>query len=143
MKKKHQKSAARLDFFRALYENAKSSYAEKLDGFEKCMRQYKGSTEIDGSSERASIRDYERISSNFRRFGHGWIDRKNHDRFHKITQLGYSFYMDSYVPRKNAGSWNLFTKSDNRGLYNFISSSGIISNKISFSSSVYVSGLYT
>ena len=54
MKKKHQKSAARLDFFRALYENAKNSYAEKLDGFEKCMRQYKGSTEIDGSSERAS-----------------------------------------------------------------------------------------
>ena len=61
----------------------------------------------------ATLRDYERISSNYRRFGHAWIDQKNQDKFRKITQLGYSLYMDSYVPRANPGSYNLFTKSDN------------------------------
>ncbi len=43
----------RLDFFKSLYENAKSAYEDCREGFRRNMRQYKGSTEIDGSSERA------------------------------------------------------------------------------------------
>ena len=48
------KSAERLEEFRALYENAKNHYADVLERFDKHMKQYRGSDEIDGSSERAA-----------------------------------------------------------------------------------------
>ena len=57
---------ARLDFFRALYENAKNAYSDALDGFDRNMRQYRGSTEIDGGKENAvTVRNitYELIES--------------------------------------------------------------------------------
>ena len=54
MKTKHKSSAAKLEYFKALYENAKSAYAESYELLDRNMRQYKGSTEIDGSTERAS-----------------------------------------------------------------------------------------
>ena len=44
----------RLEFFKSLYESAKNSYSDILSGFERSMRQYKGSHEIDGSSEAAT-----------------------------------------------------------------------------------------
>jgi len=45
---------ARLDFFKSLYERAKTSYQDELVAFDKNMRQYRGSLEIDGSKEQAS-----------------------------------------------------------------------------------------
>ena len=52
--------------FRALYENAKNAYSDTLDGFDKHMRQYQGSKEIDGGREEAiTVRNitYELIES--------------------------------------------------------------------------------
>ena len=46
--------SGRLEYFKALYNNAKDAYSDSLELFDKYMRQYKGSTEIDGSTERAS-----------------------------------------------------------------------------------------
>ena len=43
----------RLDFFKTLYNSAENAHASVLEGFERAMRQYKGDTEIDGSSEPA------------------------------------------------------------------------------------------
>ena len=57
---------ARLDFFRSLYENAKNAYGDTLDGFDRNMRQYQGSTDIDGGKENATtVRNitYELIES--------------------------------------------------------------------------------
>lgn len=54
MKCDHLKGAERLAYFRALYENAKNRYAGTLDLFDRHMRQYRGSPEIDGSGEAAS-----------------------------------------------------------------------------------------
>ncbi len=54
MKTKNTKQKQRLEHFRALFENAKSAYADELDRLERHMRQYRGSDEIDGSTERAS-----------------------------------------------------------------------------------------
>ena len=57
---------ARLKFFRALYENAKNAYGEALDSFDRNMRQYQGSVEIDGGKENATtVRNitYELIES--------------------------------------------------------------------------------
>ena len=48
------KEKQRLEHFRALFENARCAYSEELDKLEQNMRQYRGSDEIDGSSERAS-----------------------------------------------------------------------------------------
>ena len=45
--------AQRLEFFKALFQCAENSYRGKLDDFDRAMKQYKGSTEIDGSSEAA------------------------------------------------------------------------------------------
>ena len=56
----------RLDFFKSLYESARCSYADTLDGFMRSMSQYRGSHEIDGSHEAATtIRNitYEIIES--------------------------------------------------------------------------------
>ncbi len=44
---------ARLDFFDSLYRKAYNAYSDKLESFERAMRQYRGSTEIDGSDEAA------------------------------------------------------------------------------------------
>ncbi len=66
MKTEKKNSTMRLEFFRSLYENAKNSYAEKLDLLDKHMRQYKGSNEIDGGKEDAiTVRNitYEIIES--------------------------------------------------------------------------------
>lgn len=43
----------RLDFFRDLYESAKNSSSELSYTLDRAMRQYRGSTEIDGSEEEA------------------------------------------------------------------------------------------
>ena len=43
----------KLEFFKTLYTCAENSYASKLEDFDRAMRQYKGSTEIDGSDEAA------------------------------------------------------------------------------------------
>ena len=45
--------AQRLEFFKALYQCAVNAYGDRLDGFDRAMKQYKGSTEIDGSDEAA------------------------------------------------------------------------------------------
>ncbi len=66
MKIEQKTAKERLEFFKALYENAKNAYSDALAGFEKNMRQYKGSAEIDGSFERAgAVRNitYEIIES--------------------------------------------------------------------------------
>ena len=44
---------SRLEFFRELYENAKGNCAELMSSLDRAMRQYRGSTEIDGSEEEA------------------------------------------------------------------------------------------
>ena len=57
---------ARLEYFKELYIGAKNHGAEQLASLEKCMSQYKGSTEIDGSDEAATtVRNitYELIES--------------------------------------------------------------------------------
>lgn len=66
MRTEKKNKEARLNFFRTLYEGAKSAYAESLAGYERNMRQYRGSTEIDGSTEQAvTVRNitYEMIES--------------------------------------------------------------------------------
>ncbi len=44
----------RLAFFRELYQSAKNAYSDELMLYDRCMLQYKGSLDIDGSSEKAS-----------------------------------------------------------------------------------------
>ena len=51
---KTEKGKARLEFFESLYENAKSRHAEISDALELNMSQYRGSTEIDGSGQKAT-----------------------------------------------------------------------------------------
>lgn len=66
MKTEKKNSTERLEFFRALYENAKCAYSDELDRFDKYMRQYRGSVEIDGSEETATtVRNitYEMVES--------------------------------------------------------------------------------
>ena len=53
MKIEGKNEAQRLEFFKTLFECAENSYAAKLDDFERAMKQYKGSSEIDGSTEAA------------------------------------------------------------------------------------------
>ena len=53
MRIESKNEAQRLEFFRTLYKCAENSYASRLDAFDRAMRQYKGSTEIDGSDEAA------------------------------------------------------------------------------------------
>lgn len=54
MKTKKEQNKERLEYFKALYENAKNAYSDTLDYFDKCMKQYKGSLQIDGGKENAS-----------------------------------------------------------------------------------------
>ena len=66
MKTENSSKALRLEFFRELYENAKNCCKGLHEDFERYMNQYKGSLEIDGSTERAStVRNitYEMVES--------------------------------------------------------------------------------
>ena len=54
MKTENSNKQARLEFFKALYEAAKLRYSDELEAFDRNMRQYRGSLEIDGSKEQAS-----------------------------------------------------------------------------------------
>ena len=53
MRIENKNEAQRLEFFKALFQCAENSYASNLVAFERAMKQYKGSTEIDGSDEAA------------------------------------------------------------------------------------------
>ena len=53
MKTENVNKEARLEFFASLYENAKNNYSEAVETYEKHMKQYRGSEDIDGSNERA------------------------------------------------------------------------------------------
>ena len=56
----------KLEHFKQLYENAKNGYSPSLDAFERYMEQYRGSSELDGSENRAvTVRNitYEMIES--------------------------------------------------------------------------------
>ena len=53
MKIETRNEALKLDFFKALFQCAENAYAPNIEAFERAMRQYKGSTEIDGSDEAA------------------------------------------------------------------------------------------
>ena len=53
MRIENKTEALKLEFFKTLYRCAENSYAQRLDAFDRAMRQYKGSTEIDGSDEAA------------------------------------------------------------------------------------------
>ena len=53
MRIENKTEALKLEFFKTLYRCAENSYAQRLDAFGRAMRQYKGSTEIDGSDEAA------------------------------------------------------------------------------------------
>lgn len=48
----------------------------------------------------SSERDYDRLVSNYYRFGGSWIDKANQDKYRKITSMGLALYLDSY--KKNA-----------------------------------------
>ena len=53
MKITNSTKEGRLEFFRELYESAKNNSAELMASLDRAMRQYRGSTEIDGSEEEA------------------------------------------------------------------------------------------
>ena len=53
MKIEYTSEKERLDFFKELYASALSASSELFSSFERCMRQYKGSDEIDGSDTKA------------------------------------------------------------------------------------------
>lgn len=53
MKTENTNQEARREFFASLYENAKNSNSEAVNLYERHMKQYRGSEDIDGSSERA------------------------------------------------------------------------------------------
>lgn len=53
MRIENKNEALKLEFFKALYKCAENAYAPKLEAFERAMKQYKGSSEIDGSDENA------------------------------------------------------------------------------------------
>ena len=66
MKTENLSKALRLEFFRELYENAKNCCKSLHEDFSRYMNQYRGSLEIDGSTERAStVRNitYEMVES--------------------------------------------------------------------------------
>ena len=66
MKINHNSKTERLSFFKDLYDGARLAVRDIHDAFEKHMRQYRGSCEIDGSEERAiTVRNitYEMIES--------------------------------------------------------------------------------
>ena len=54
MKIENKNDTLKLEFFKALYQCAENAYAPRQEEFDRAMRQYKGSTEIDGSNEEAT-----------------------------------------------------------------------------------------
>jgi len=54
VKPENSNKKARLDFFKSLYESSKLRYEDELLAFERNMKQYRGSLDIDGSSEKAA-----------------------------------------------------------------------------------------
>lgn len=66
MRTENNQKEVRLSFFASLYENAKNSYSDSVDLYEKYVNQYRGADVIDGSEERAlTVRNitYEIIES--------------------------------------------------------------------------------
>ena len=64
--KTNDKQSERLEYYKGLYEAAAAAYTDTVERFEKSLRQYLGSDEIDGSAERAgTVRNitYELIES--------------------------------------------------------------------------------
>ena len=53
MRIENKNEALKLEFFKTLYTCAENAYSSKLEDFDRAMKQYKGSTEIDGSDEAA------------------------------------------------------------------------------------------
>ena len=53
MRIENKNDTLRLEFFKTLYQCAENAYAPNMEAFERAMRQYKGSPEIDGSNEEA------------------------------------------------------------------------------------------
>ena len=53
MRTENTTKEARLEFFDSLYQNAKNSYSDDLSLYERHVKQYRGSQEIDGSHENA------------------------------------------------------------------------------------------
>lgn len=53
MKIENKNEALKLNFFKELYESAERAYGTSIENFDRAMRQYRGSAEIDGSTESA------------------------------------------------------------------------------------------
>ena len=53
MRIENKTEALKLEFFRTLFQCAENAYASQLESFDRAMKQYKGSHEIDGSDEEA------------------------------------------------------------------------------------------
>ena len=53
MRIENKNEALKLEFFKTLYTCAENAYSSKLEDFDRAMKQYKGSAEIDGSDEPA------------------------------------------------------------------------------------------
>ena len=54
MKIETKNDTLKLEFFKALYQCAENAYTQRQEEFDRAMRQYKGSPEIDGSNEEAT-----------------------------------------------------------------------------------------
>ncbi|MBP5638084.1 MAG: hypothetical protein J6X55_01290 [Victivallales bacterium] len=61
----------------------------------------------------AAEEDYAKIMGRFNRFADSWIDSANREKFWRITSMGISFYLDSYVKKDKPSRYNLYEKSDN------------------------------
>ncbi|MBQ6472682.1 MAG: hypothetical protein IJJ33_11910 [Victivallales bacterium] len=96
----NSKDGLTLAFFNGVYDGAPETMTI-VDGNE--SPGYHAATEM----------DYARITGRYHRFASSWIDAGNRERFWRITSMGISFYLDSYVKRKNPGKYNLFAQSDN------------------------------
>ena len=69
MRIENKNAALKLEFFKALFQCAENAYASQLESFDRAMKQYKGSREIDGSDEEAiTVRNitYEIVESQVR-----------------------------------------------------------------------------
>ena len=66
MKIENKNEALRLEFFKSLFASAENAYNSSIESYDRAMRQYRGSNEIDGSDESAlTVRNitYEIIES--------------------------------------------------------------------------------
>ena len=80
-------------FYNGVYDGAPETM-KIVDGQE--TRGYCASTDM----------DYERIVSLYHRFGDAWIDKANCDKYKKITSMGISLYLDSYVKKNKPTRWD-------------------------------------